>query len=71
MASEAERPVVLAKVATEAEAAMIVQALAGAGIEARAVGGFTSGFRAEVPGQVQVLVREEDVAAARKILEEE
>lgn len=58
----------LVRVPTEAEANLIVQLLADRGISARAVGGFTSGFQAEAPGDVAVLVRRGDLAHARDIL---
>lgn len=56
-------------VSTEAEAALVVQALAGVGIEATALGGHTANFRAEAPGVVKVMVREADHAAAKSLLE--
>ncbi len=52
------------RVPTEAEASLIVQSLMSQSIAARAVGGFTSGFRAEAPGDVSVLVRHDDLAQA-------
>jgi len=59
---------ILARVATEVEAAAIQGALAEDGIDAVITGGFTSGFKAEAPGNVAVHVREADVARARAIL---
>jgi len=52
------------------EAGIIVGALEEAGIKATMTGTYTSGFRAEAPGWVQILVSEEDLAAANEILEE-
>jgi hypothetical protein len=52
------------------EAAEIVNALADHGIKATAVGGFTSGFKADAPGDVQVLVRVGDFEEAKLALSE-
>ncbi len=46
-----------------------MEALAGENIRAMAVGGFTSGFRAEAPGQVEVVVAARDLLRASEILE--
>jgi hypothetical protein len=61
-------PAVLTTAPDEARAAILVAALNAHGLEARAVGGLTSGFRAEVPGGVRVLVHQGDLAAAREVL---
>ena len=68
MADDPNRPVVLTTRPTEAQAALIVAALEDRGVQAQATGGFTSGFRAEAPGDVRVLVRECDFERARKAL---
>jgi hypothetical protein len=60
---------VLTAVPNEALAAMIVAALGHEGIMAHAQGSLTSGFRAEAPGNVQVLVRRADLDRARALLE--
>jgi membrane protease YdiL (CAAX protease family) len=65
MPEESNTLEVLIRVPTEAEASLIVQCLADQGIAAKAVGGFTSGFRAEAPGDVSVLVRHADLARAK------
>ncbi len=65
-----DRPENLIQVASEVEAAAIVTALQAHGIEALASGGFTSGFRAEAPGRVNVVVRHQDLEEARLILAE-
>jgi hypothetical protein len=57
-----------ASVPHEAQAAMIVAALEREGIRAFAAGGFISGFRAEAPGWVKVLVREDELPRAKEIL---
>jgi hypothetical protein len=70
--NDAERdpnnPERLISVPTDVEAAAIVAALASHGVEASATGGFTAGFRAEAPGEVQVIVRHADLQRAREIL---
>src|SRR5690606_30598656 len=68
MTIDPHRPERLTRVNTEAEAAGIVTALTAHGIQATATGGFTAGFRAEAPGYVNVLVRHEDLAAAKQVL---
>jgi hypothetical protein len=52
------------------EAGVIVGALEERGIKATMTGTYTSGFRAEAPGWVQVLVGEDDLAAAQEVLAE-
>ncbi len=63
-------PEALVSVPSEIEAAFIVNTLAEHGIRASAVGGYTSGFKAEAPGQVTVLVSAADLDRARQLLEE-
>lgn len=58
----------LLSVPNEWEAAAVVGALAEEGVPAKAVGAATAGFRAEAPGEVAVLVAEEDVPRAQAIL---
>jgi hypothetical protein len=70
MAEKDETLDVVARVASEIEASLIVQHLAGFDIEARAIGGFTAGFRAEAPGTVAVLVKHCDLARAQGALAE-
>lgn len=60
--------VVLTTTLTEAEAAIISAALEEEGIQTIADGGFVSGFKAEAPGRVRVIVREEDSERARIVL---
>lgn len=69
MSSNPDSPVVLTSVRSDAEASIIVAALAREGIEAQATGGFTSGFQAEAPGEVRVLVHQSDLEAARSLLD--
>ena len=68
--SDANTPVTLISVTNEFAASAIVAALAAAGIKAETTGAFTSGFRAEVPGDVEVVVRQADVEAGMAVLEE-
>ncbi len=59
---------VLMRVPSEIEAAPIVAALDAAGIPVTMTGGFTAGFIAEAPGDVQVKVFEKDRAKAEQIV---
>ena len=70
MTADPNRPEPLLSVRTEIEATAIVTALAGYGIEAFAVGGYTAGFRAEAPGNVQVLVKHANLDRAKQALGE-
>lgn len=70
MSTEPGGTTVLAVVRTEPEAAMMVQALESHGIPAQYVGALTSGFRAEVPGGVSVIVHTENLSKARELLRE-
>lgn len=70
MSADPHSPQRLTRVTTEAEAAAIVTALQAQGIRATATGGYTAGFRAEAPGYVTVLVRQQDLAAAQQVLAE-
>lgn len=54
----------------EMEAGIIVGGLDERGIKATMSGVYTSGFRAEAPGWVQVLVAKEDLPAAQAVLDE-
>ena len=63
-------PEVLVRVSNELTAAVIVNTLVDQGIWAMAVGGSTSGFKAEAPGDVTVVVRAADLAHARQVLDE-
>ncbi len=63
-------PVSLVKVATEIEANIIVGQLQLRGIESKAIGGFVSGFKAEAPGDVSVVVKLSDLARTQSALDE-
>ncbi len=69
MADDPNRPVVLTTVPSEMRAAIIVAALSERGIEAQTVGELTSGFRAEAPGDVKILVRQVDLERAQAVLQ--
>jgi hypothetical protein len=71
MASSPEHPehvVAVTSLPNELEAGVVVAALEEAGIKATMSGTFTAGFRAEAPGQVQILVAAEDEAKAREVI---
>lgn len=70
MANDPSCPCELLSVASEIEATAIVTALAQYDIEASTTGGFTSGFQAEAPGSVQILVRSSDLGRAELALAE-
>lgn len=70
MTTDPNRPHVVTRVPTEFEANVIVSALEAAGLKAMAVGGPTAGFRAEAPGDVAVVVPENEAAQAEAVLAE-
>ncbi len=61
MPSDPNNPEVLTFVRTDFEASAIVAALASRGIEASTTGVYTAGFRAEAPGNVNVIVKYGDL----------
>jgi hypothetical protein len=70
MPYDPSEPDVLLSVSSEAEAVAIVTALADYEIQAMSVGGFTSGFKAEAPGEVAVVVKRLDFDRAKRALQE-
>lgn len=62
--------VTLISLPSELEAAPLVAALEIAGINSTMTGGFTAGFIAEAPGDVDVKIFRRDLPAARQVLEE-
>jgi hypothetical protein len=70
MIPDPNRPDTLLSVSTEIEAAAIVTALAEYGIQALTVGGYISGFKAEVPSSVAVVVKRADFDPAKQALTE-
>lgn len=72
MAKSPEHPehiVVVASAENELEAGVIVAALEEAGIKATMSGAATADFRVAVPGDVQILVAQEDEARAREVIQ--
>jgi hypothetical protein len=70
MTTDSHSPVVLVTAPHEIEAAAIVTALDGYGIESFTTGGYTAGFRAEAPGDIQVRVKQQDLERAKRALAE-
>ena len=68
--SENSAPAVLASFPHELEASLLVNELQNRDINARMSGEMVSGFRAEAPGDVAVLVPIQDMQRAREILHE-
>ncbi len=58
----------LASFTSELQAEALVDALATEGVRGMAVGGYTFGFRAEAPGEVQVVVANTDLFRAKELL---
>lgn len=69
MSSDPNAPTVLISFPSELEATAVVAALASSEIEATTTGSYTAGFLAEAPGQVSVVVRSSDLAAAQQVLD--
>ena len=65
-----EHVVVAASAENELEAGVIVAALEEAGIKSTMSGAATADFRVGVPGEVQVLVAQEDLARAQEVIRE-
>jgi hypothetical protein len=70
MTEDPNIPVLLTEVPTQVEATAIKTALTGFDVEATTTGGYTSGFQAEAPGWVRVLVRDSDLDRAKVALAE-
>ena len=68
MTPDPQQPETLLSVPTEVEAAALVTALAEYDVKALAVGGYTSGFKAEAPGCVAVVVKHADLDRAKQVL---
>lgn len=69
MSTDPDSPTVVFSAANAIEASAIVTALEAEGIETTTTGTFTSGFQAEAPGEVRVVVRQSQAEKARKTLE--
>ena len=70
MANHPEHINVVTTAPNEMEAGIIVAALEREGIKATMSGAETAGFRVGVPGEVQILVAEADLAAARQVVDD-
>ena len=73
MAKSPEHPehvVVAATAENELEAGVMIAALEEAGIKSTMSGAATAEFRVGVPGDVQVLVAQEDLARAQEVIQE-
>ena len=68
MSTDPASPVRLTSVPSELEASVIANALCDLGFRATTTGGFTSGFKAEAPGDVMILVPAEELEKARQAL---
>ena len=68
MATDPNAPELLESFPSDIEAATLVAALDSHGIPASTTGGYTAGFRAEAPGNVNVIVRRQDLDRARRVL---
>lgn len=63
-------PVIIGQYPTEIQATFAANMLREAGIRCELLGGASSGFKAETPGYVRLLVSQLDEAKARELLEE-
>lgn len=63
-------PVTVGQYPTEIQATFAANMLREAGIRCELLGGASSGFKAEAPGYVRLLVSANDEAKARALLEE-
>ena len=66
--SDPESPVIVAQRPDEMQAAVVVSQLEAEGINATAVGTFTSGFQVEIASMVKVVVPRRQADQAREIL---
>jgi hypothetical protein len=69
--NDPESPVIIAQRPDEMQAAVIVSQLETAGIEATAVGTFTSGFQVEIASMVKIVVPRRQADQAREVLQKE
>jgi len=68
--SDLNNPTTLAQYCSEVEAAVILAALSESGIQGTTTGSFTTGFQAEAPGDVAIVVRQSDLPRAIEVLAE-
>jgi len=69
--NDPESPVIIAQRPDEMQAAVIVSQLEAEGINATAVGTFTSGFQVEIASMVKIVVPRRQADQAREILGQE
>lgn len=69
MSDDLNRTVVLTTAANEAQGLMIVAALEAHDVRAQVMGALTSGFRAEAPGDVKVIVLLGDLERAQSAMQ--
>lgn len=68
MTTDPNSPELLESFPSDIEAATLVASLEAHGIQASTTGGYTAGFRAEAPGNVNVIVRHKDLDRAKQVL---
>lgn len=68
MSSQPESLKVVREVSGDIEATNLRAALEEAGIECQSVGDYTAGFRTEVPGGLQLLVKNADFERAQAVI---
>ncbi len=69
MTTDPNSPTVVYSADNAIEAAAIVTALEAEGIKTTTTGSYTSGFQAEAPGPVQVVVRQSQAEQANAVLD--
>ena len=70
-ANDPDSPVIVAKRPDEMQAAVVVSQMEAEGIDAVAVGTFTSGFQVEIASMVKIVVPRRQQTRAREILQQE
>ncbi len=70
MTSDPNSPTVVYSADNAIEAGAIATALEAQGIKTTTTGSYTSGFQAEAPGPVQVVVRQSQAEQALQVLEQ-
>ena len=67
---DGNNPTTLTRYCSEVEAVALLAALSESGIQGTTTGSFTTGFHAEAPGDVTVVVRQSDLPRAQEVLAE-
>jgi Putative prokaryotic signal transducing protein len=70
MTFDPDSPTTIHSAVDAIEAAAVVAALEAEGIKATTTGSYTSGFQAEAPGEIQIVVQKSHADQARAILEQ-